>query len=132
MKLFDSTFCGIEKCLDLYYKRHIVLSGNVVNSETPKYQAREVDFSGELEKAFGSDEEQLAKTSSKHMDVRPEGGAHVVMDNSTPVGADGNNVDLDIAMGKLSSNARQYTKAAQLLLVKLRVMRTAAMGRGGI
>lgn len=132
MEIFDKTFSALEKKMDLHFRRHVTLAGNIANSETPNFRAREVDFAGELEKALGEKKEVLVKTHPQHMDLSSHEGAHVVFDNSTPVGADGNNVDLDIATGKLSSNAREYSGAANLMMIKLRILRMAAMGRGGI
>lgn len=131
MELFDKTFNALEKKLDLNFKRHVVLSGNIANSETPNFRAREVDFAGELDKALGEHKEVIAKTHPGHMDLHSYQGAHIVPDNSTAVGANGNNVDLDIATGKLSSNARSYQNATNLLMIKLRILRMAARGRGG-
>lgn len=131
MDLFDKTFSAIEKKLDLHLKRHAVLSSNVANADTPNYIAREVDFAGELKRALGTAEEPLAKTDARHIDVSGSQQAHVVLDHSGAVGADGNNVDLDLAMGKLASNARKYNHAANLLSMKLMIIRMAARGRGG-
>jgi flagellar basal-body rod protein FlgB len=131
MELFDKTFNAIEKSLDLRFKRHVVLSSNTANSETPNYKAREIDFAGELEKALGRDEQVLTKTNPQHMDLHGQEGAHIVYDNSTPVGADGNNVDMDINMGKLAANSRSYSNAVDLLNVKLQILRMAARGTGG-
>jgi flagellar basal body rod protein FlgB len=66
-----------------------------------------------------------------HLDIDTSNGAHIYIDKSMPVGADGNNVDLDIQMGKISANSRQYSQALNLLTVKLRMLKAAAMGRAG-
>jgi len=73
----------------------------------------------------------LNKTNPKHMDLSSAQGAHVVLDHSMAVGADGNNVDLDRTVGRLSTNASAYTGTATLLQMKLRILRMAARGRGG-
>lgn len=124
MKLFDSTFLGLEKSLDVRFKRHVLLTSNVANSETPNYRARELDFAGSLEKAMGEDQSALVKTDPKHMDVGMSQGEHIVYDNSAPMGSDGNNVDLDITMGKVSANARAYENSVNLLSQKLRIIRS--------
>lgn len=132
MNVFDKTMSVLERQMDLRFKRHVVLSGNVANNETPNYRAREVDFAGELQRVIHGDTGKLEKTNAKHMEVSgPKKGSHVIYDNSGAVGANGNNVDLDIAMGKLSSNARAYTGAASLLQMKLRIFRLISSSRGG-
>jgi flagellar basal-body rod protein FlgB len=132
MKLFDSTLTAIEKKLDLSIKRHAVLSSNVANQETPNYVAREYSFSDEVQKAMGQVEDDFKKTSSKHLDLQSSSGAHVRLDKSMTFGADGNNVDLDIEMGKISANSRDYSNSLNLLTVKLKMLKAATSGgRGG-
>lgn len=131
MKLFDSTFAAIEKKMDLSIKRHAVLSSNIANEETPNYRAREYSFANEVEKAMGVGSNPLKTTNAKHMDVSSNASAHVEFDNSTAVGADGNNVDLDIEMGKISANSRDYSNAVNILATKLKLLKAAVSGRGG-
>ncbi len=131
MKLFDNTFSAIEKKMDLHLRRHALLSSNLANSETPNYTARDLDFAGELKQALGHETSTLKKTNSRHMDLSSAQGSHVILDQTMPVGADGNNVDLDRTVGRISTNARGYTGAANLLQMKLRILRMAARGRGG-
>lgn len=107
MKIFDSTLSAIEKKLDLSVRRHAILSSNIANEETPNYIASDYSFSHEAEKAMGSDIKNLKMTSGKHLDLTTTASAHVFKDQSMPVGADGNNVDLDIEMGKLSANSKE-------------------------
>lgn len=132
MKIFDSTLDAIESKLSLHSRRHMVLSGNVANNDTPGFRARELDFAGELQQALGEGEEKLTLTNSRHFDVNMPGDSHIVMDYSGAMGNDGNNVDLDIAMGKLGDNSREYNKAATYMSMKLRLLRMAASGSGGV
>ncbi|MFN8388991.1 MAG: flagellar basal body rod protein FlgB [Bdellovibrionota bacterium] len=131
MKLFNNTFDVLQRAMDLRAERHGILTSNIANSETPGFHAQEVDFSGELQKALGQPTEELSKTSPMHMDLTSASGAHIVPDTSAPMGADGNNVDLDIEMGKLGENSREYANAATWLGVQLRLLKTAARGRVG-
>lgn len=130
MKIFNRTFDVLERSMDLRFKRHAVLSGNVANSETPNYRAREVSFADELERIVGQDVKSLTKTDAKHMDISSVEGAHITYDDSGMVGADGNNVDLDISMGKLAENARSYGGSVNLIGLQLRLLKNAARGRG--
>jgi flagellar basal-body rod protein FlgB len=131
MKIFGPTLNGMEKALDVRFKRHALLASNVANSETPNYKARELDFAGQLEKAFGErNPNEMVRTAPGHMDLTLSEGEHIVFDNSTQVGADGNNVDLDISMGKISSNARAYESAAGLISQQFRFVKQF-IRRGG-
>ena len=131
MKLFDSTFSAINKALDLRFKRHSTLASNMANASTPNYRAREVNFAGELERVLHGNAGELKKTDPKHMDLASHGQSFVTYDTTGAIGADGNNVDLDITMGKLSTNSRAYSNAATLLSMKLRMLRAASRMRGG-
>lgn len=133
MKIFDRTVGVLQKSMDLHYRRHAVLSSNIANSETPNFRAREVDFAGELAKAVdGQSAGALKVTNSRHLDITGSSRSAVILDHSQPMKADGNNVDLDLSLGKISENARAYNGAANYLTMKFRVLRQAAMGQGGM
>ena len=132
MKLFDATCTALEKSMDLQLKRHSLLASNIANSETPNYRARDLDFAGELKRAIGDTSSPLVQTNERHLDVASETNpAHVVLDTSGRVGADGNNVDLDISMGKLSSSVRDYSNAITLMQQKFRNLRYIVTGARG-
>lgn len=131
MKIFDNKFTAMEKKLDLTLRRHALLSSNIANHDTPNFKARDYDFGGEIDKAMGLSNKTLVKTSSQHMDLGNSGDGHVILDNSTPVGADGNNVDVDIAMGKMSANSREYQEALNLISAQLKFLKAGISGRGG-
>ena len=124
MKLFDQGFEGIQRAMDLRFRRHVLLTSNIANSETPGYKARELDFAGQLEKAFGETKAPLAMTDDQHLDLTISERDHVTLDQTGAMGADGNNVDLDIMMGKLSDNGRAYESAVSMMSQKLRMLRT--------
>lgn len=130
MKLFDQTFGALEKVMDLNIKRHALLSSNVANSETPGYKAKDLDFAHELEKATDSYQSPLLKTDARHQDVESSSMAHTVQDNTGAVGADGNNVDLDLQMGRIADAARSYSRAANVWSFRLKILRQAINGRG--
>lgn len=133
IKLFDNTFHTLQKKMDLHLNRHGVLSSNLANSETPNFIARDVSFGDELEKSLTKSSEGMVVTNALHQsELSGKSGAQVLLDTSMAVGADGNNVDLDITMGKLRSNQRGYSSAATLLTMKLRLLRAAASGRGSL
>lgn len=124
-KLFDSSMPGLEKMLDLTYRRNEAITSNIANAETPQYRAADVNFAGELERAFGNESKSLKKTSAKHLDLETSSEAKMVADLSGATKGDGNNVDIDIQMGKLAYNSGQYTIAAGLVRRKLQTLRNA-------
>lgn len=130
-RVFDKTFLGLQKTLDLTYKRQEALTANIANAETPAYRARDLNFAGELERAFSSQAGEMKKTNSRHLDVNNEAGvAHLTTDYSGATKADGNNVDIDIQMGKLARNSGRYSLAAELVRKKLTIIKNAIRSGG--
>jgi flagellar basal-body rod protein FlgB len=120
--IFDSTVRGLEKQLDLSWRRNQAITSNIANAETPGYRAVDLNFSTELDRAFGVGEEQLtpvAKTDGRHLDTISQSGAHLISDFSGATRSDGNNVDLDVQMGKLALNAGKYSMTTSLLYKKM-------------
>ena len=116
--LFDPTMQGLAEAMTLHQKRHEVLVSNLANVETPGFRARELDFETALKEAFTSEERPLG--------AAPE--TRVVEDVSAPIRADGNTVDLDLQMAKLSANGGRYVALAKLLGHRIALLREAIEG----
>ena len=123
--VMDKTIPALEKAMDLTWRRNEVISSNVANAETPQYRAIDLNFAGELEKAFQNNSGPITKTDPKHMDLEQDDMAHITPDLSGVTKPDGNNVDIDIQMGQLSYNSGKYSSAARLLRKKLGMLRFA-------
>jgi len=124
--LFDRTVPMLQKQMGLAKRRSEAIVSNIANAETPGYRAVDLNFAKELQEALGQKSNSLMKTSSKHMDISSaSGSAHLLPDYSGVTKPDGNNVDLDLQMGKLSSNAGEYGKAADMVRKKLQMVRMA-------
>ena len=128
--LFNSTTIMLERLLDFQAERHTVLSTNVANVDTPGYKGQDLRFSDELKRAIDTrgtlplkktHEEHLpvALTELKEMEHRSVPGTDAVHR------LDGNTVDLDKEMTKLSENSLYYNVTAQLVSKKLKGLRTA-------
>jgi flagellar basal-body rod protein FlgB len=124
-RIFDSTFNGLNKSLELTWRRNEAITSNVSNAETPQYRAVDVDFGHELDKAFGAQQQQLEMTNPAHLDLGQPEGAHLKSDLSGATKPDGNNVDIDIQMGKLAYNSGQYSIATNLMRKKLSLLGNA-------
>jgi flagellar basal-body rod protein FlgB len=119
INLFDETIEGLSRALTLRQRQHEVLASNLANIETPGYRARDLDFRAALKEAF-------AATEDKEVAAHP---ARVVEDTQAPARADGNTVDVDLQMVKLSANAGAYTTLARLLKDEFNDLRMAIEGR---
>jgi len=113
------------KSLELNWRRNETLVSNVSNAETPQYRAVDLNFAGELDRAFQHSPKQLALTNSKHMDLTTATGAHLVNDFSGMTKGDGNNVDLEIQMGTIAYTSGKYALATTILRKQLQILRTA-------
>ena len=113
----DPVLEGLARALDVHQRRHEVLATNLANVETPRFRAQEVDFRSALTRAF----EQSAQGE-------PATPTTVVEDATAPARADGNTVDLDLQMAKLSDNAGRFLALARIAGKKIALMRLAIDG----
>ncbi len=118
-KLLGSTISGLERLLDLSWRRGQAINANIANAETPTYRAVDLDFGQELDRAFGLDKEALHRTDPRHQDIGGGGSERMISDLSGATKMDGNNVDLDLQMGRLAYNTMAYTRAAAFTQKKL-------------
>jgi flagellar basal-body rod protein FlgB len=132
--LFPDTLHALERALDLRSRQHRRIAANVANRDTPGYRAFEVDLEAALADGSNASRElaldrtragHLAGTGSIHDPIygstfRSAGDALSVPLRPAPSGpvslrGDGNTVDLDREMARLSENALMYTAAARML-----------------
>lgn len=130
-RLFSSTLTGLNKTLDLTWQRNKAITSNIANAETPQYRATDINFSNALERAFDKQKNGFKKTAPGHLDLaRQDGQAKVQQDLSGATKPDGNNVDLDLQMGKLAYNAGKYSMASNLMRKQLQIYRNAIRDGG--
>lgn len=129
-RIFDKTINGLSRSLDLTWKRNQAISSNIANAETPQYRSVDVDFGRELEKAFGDTKTTLTHTNRTHLDVGGNAPDRLVPDYSSPTKPDGNNVDIDLQMGRLAYNSGKYSIAANLMRKQLTLLRNVIREAG--
>jgi flagellar basal-body rod protein FlgB len=117
--LFDPTMRGLAEALTLHQRRHEVLASNLANVETPGYRAQELDFASTLKAAFDA-------SGPERPGGRPS--PDVVADPSAPPRADGNTVDVDLQMAKLSQNGGRYVALAKILQQRIQLLKFAIEG----
>jgi flagellar basal-body rod protein FlgB len=118
MRIFDPVIQGLGSALGMYQARHRVLTENVANAETPGYRARDLDFSTALDRAF----EQGGSTGSAADEPEP------AVDPHAAVKIDGNSVELETEMSRLSENALKIVALSQILVRKYSGLITAIGG----
>lgn len=126
--LFDRSVTGLSRSMDLTWKRNQALSANIANAETPQYRAIDVSFGNELERAFEAQEgpSVTGVTNPGHIDITGQtSNSKLVKDLSGSTKPDGNNVDIDLQMGRLAQNSGDYANAARLIRRQIGLLRTA-------
>ncbi len=117
----DVTLTAMERMLDFTAARHRVIAHNIANIDTPGFTRRDLSFHAQLAEALqGADEQPLAAVSRLG-----EIDARAVADSSAPRRADGNNADIDREMSSLAQNALEYDAAAEIIKIKLEMLRAA-------
>lgn len=126
-RFLDKSFPGVVKALDLTWRRNEAISSNIANAETPGYRAVDLDFTNELSRAFGTEQskDSLLMTNTKHIDISASSTAHMISDYSGVTKADGNNVDIDIQMGRLAYNSGKFSLAANVIRKQLTLLKNA-------
>ncbi len=119
----------LEKFLDLSLKKHSVIASNIANANTPNYKAREMDFEEAFKQALGEGEDgvSLKTTNPKHLsDANSvENLSPAVEISSAPARPDGNNVNMEKEMVKLTENNITYNLGVQLISKRLKEIRLA-------
>jgi len=118
MGIFGPVIQGLGAALDVYQARHRVLAENVANAETPGFRARDLDFATALTRAFERDGTG---------DTRASAGEPVV-DTRATVKIDGNSVDLDTEMARLSENTMKEVALTRILARKFESLKLAIQG----
>ncbi len=126
--LFGKTITILQTAMDLRYMKHKLITSNIANAETPGYKAKDIRFEVELKKEVEQRKGSIVpvKTHPLHMG---ESGAvvsvTVIERGSATKGLDGNTVNIDEEIVRLSENATMYSMLAKLIKHKFSHLMTA-------
>lgn len=131
--LFTETLSLLEKSMNLRSLQHRVLASNIANIDTPNYKAVELAVSEEMNRNQKSVPGiQLIRTQPDHLPINNRPAVNVKLKAAKPpdfsLRGDGNTVDLDRTMGKLTKNTLLYRTAAQLIARKFSGLKNAIKG----
>ncbi|WP_010583806.1 flagellar basal body rod protein FlgB [Schlesneria paludicola] len=118
MAVTPSQFDLLAKMVDVTQMRHKVLAQNVANVNTPGYRKLDVSFDETLAARLDHDHDKRLTT------LQPQ----VYVDNSSPERLDGNNVDIDREMMRLSKNTLLNNALLQIITTKTAIMRRSMNG----
>jgi flagellar basal-body rod protein FlgB len=133
--IFDTTIRLLEKNLDLRARNQNLISANLANAETPGYIPTTLSFEGELKEALKNRGGGTASiTNPRHIPLK---GQAAGLDNvlgkavetpASPIGKDGNGVELENEMGKLAENQILYNATVQIVSKQFESLKTAIKG----
>jgi flagellar basal-body rod protein FlgB len=108
----DDSLKVLEKIMDVASFRQKLIASNVANADTPGYRAKDISFQDELKRVMSG-----------------SGGSFNVQETMpTMLSRDGNTVNLDIEMTKTAENHLLYNSAAQILSMKIKMMKDVIKG----
>lgn len=133
--LFSGTIPLLSKSLDLRSARHNLIASNIANMETPGFKSFDMMVEEELIKSRepGGDM-PIRRSDPGHMGRSgryPEGAPALVRDKGSAFqSADGNTVDIDTSMSRLTENSIKYNATAQIMSKKLQGLKNVIQGGG--
>jgi flagellar basal-body rod protein FlgB len=106
--IFDPTMVMVGHGLDLTLTRQTAINANLANLDTPGYTPNDVNFAEALQEAM-----QTGEIGEDALMERPD---------KAP-GVDGNSVDLDMQLARVSQNATLYQASSKVMSRKLAMLR---------
>ncbi len=118
----DGAYAVSKQLMDLSVARHEVLAANIANAETPGYRRIDLapDFAAKLQEQIRDG--NVGQLSSKDIPFEVDRKAMSVR-------ADGNTVQLDEELLKLSSNTLEFDVMSEFVSGSLKQLRMAITGR---
>lgn len=124
----DTVPTMMRKSLDFNSSRHLLITTNISNVDTPGYKAHDIDFKSQLSRVFRSDGLSLVTTNGRHFgpssdavkSMQPE-----AFEEMDPAKSNGNNVDMDKEMVKLAENQIRFNATIQLMMKRGSLIRAA-------
>ena len=118
--LIDGTQLVLEQAMAGASARQQVLANNIANADTPNFHRSDLDFRSQLLAAVQAD----SKEQLNAIQFTP------VTDTTSPVQANGNNVNLDGEMATMSQNALDYETLVEVANSRLKMLAPAIGGAG--
>ena len=123
--LFGGVVEALRQASVFATRRHELIAENVANAETPGFKARDVSFAHELDLArlVQSAPDPKARLGRHELDLR------ILNQPDGPAKLDGNDVDIDKQMVRVTQNALYHNVVVQLLKAQFDGLKSAINGR---
>jgi flagellar basal-body rod protein FlgB len=118
---------GVHESALLFRARRMeVLAANLANADTPRYKARDMEFSAVLD---GVAPAKLKITNARHIDAAPAAGSDALKyRNPHQPALDGNTVETDLELARYAENAVGYQASLMFANNRISTLRTALAG----
>ena len=125
--MFNTNFYTIKRAMDVSMLRQKVHSLNIANASTPGYKRRYVVFEEFLKKE--KNELKLLTTHPKHISKMDKHvSPRVLIDYSTSMRNDGNNVDIEYEIVEMVKNGLRYQVLSRLMSMNIDRYNTVLRG----
>lgn len=129
----DNTLNFHQTALNIRAGRQEILSSNVANADTPKYKARDIDFSSVLGDALSANTNKtnLTTTSPLHigLDSKNSVASQALYRIPQQPSADGNTVDMDTERTRFADNSIMYDASLTFISGQIRGLLSAIQER---
>lgn len=131
--LFKETLPVLEKAMNLRSARHNLIASNIANIDTPDYKAFDIVMDEELNRISGSGGgPALAKTHPGHIGGQDFQVRETFAESGElaeySMRGDGNTVDVEKEMSKMTENGIVYNALAGIVSREFRIMSAALEG----
>ncbi|MFQ5450667.1 MAG: flagellar basal body rod protein FlgB [Nitrospinaceae bacterium] len=119
----------MKKSLDFQAARHLLISSNIGNLDTPGYISHDINFQDQLREVMGGGGTlKLRTTNEKHFGPSAQSIKNLSPQPFEEVSAsksNGNNVNIDKEMAKLAENQIRYNAVTQMMMKRGSTIRSA-------
>jgi flagellar basal-body rod protein FlgB len=128
----DRTLDAMSAYLGRMSQRQQVVASNLANIDTPGYRSKDVSFHATMQELLSDNSIGIRTSQSRHIQGNPISlRASAVEVQGLSFRADGNNVNLDREMLKLSETSFAYSLITQLVRGKFRTLALSINGGNG-
>lgn len=126
---FEAALGIHDQALAIHSRRAEILANNIVNSDTPGFKARDVNF-GEILSNQMKQRVRLSATNSRHISTSANSLAGESLQYRIPLqpSLDGNTVDLQMEQAEYAKNALRFQSSLTFLNGKFQGLRKAIKG----
>jgi flagellar basal-body rod protein FlgB len=122
MRLFEGPIEVLRQATVFSSRRHELLAQNIANADTPGFKARDLSFASEMSLAQQVRALPATATGTPDLDLR------LIEHPDATASPDGNSVDIDRQMARLTQNTGYHVTVLQLLNSHFRALKTAING----